>query len=65
MIWLCYASDSEVPELLPIGYLVGDTTQIGICLKGTFNLLPSFRKDPALKFIFLNLIIMIIIMILG
>ncbi|XP_076466294.1 neuron navigator 2-like isoform X3 [Babylonia areolata] len=27
--------DSEVPELLPIGYLVGDTTQIGICLKGT------------------------------
>ncbi|KAK7107389.1 hypothetical protein V1264_015327 [Littorina saxatilis] len=27
--------DSELPELLPIGYLVGDTTQIGICLKGT------------------------------
>jgi neuron navigator 2 len=26
--------DSEVPELLPIGYLVGDTMQIGICLKG-------------------------------
>lgn len=28
------AKDSEVPELLPIGYLVGDTMQIGICLKG-------------------------------
>ena len=28
------ATDSDVPELLPIGYLVGDTTQIGICLKG-------------------------------
>ncbi|XP_036367789.1 neuron navigator 2-like isoform X5 [Octopus sinensis] len=27
--------DAEVPELLPIGYLVGDTMQIGICLKGT------------------------------
>ena len=27
-------SDSEVPELLPIGYLVGDTMQIGLCLKG-------------------------------
>ncbi|KAL4233019.1 positive regulation of invadopodium disassembly [Mactra antiquata] len=27
--------DSEIPELLPIGYLVGDTMQIGICLKGT------------------------------
>lgn len=26
--------DSELPELLPIGYLVGDTTQIEICLKG-------------------------------
>lgn len=28
------SKDSEVPELLPIGYLVGDTMQIGICLKG-------------------------------
>ena len=27
-------TDSEVPELLPIGYLVGDTMQIGLCLKG-------------------------------
>ncbi|ESO84841.1 hypothetical protein LOTGIDRAFT_131500, partial [Lottia gigantea] len=27
--------DSELPELLPIGYLVGETMQIGICLKGT------------------------------
>ncbi|XP_062586338.1 neuron navigator 3-like isoform X4 [Saccostrea cucullata] len=27
--------DAELPELLPIGYLVGDTMQIGICLKGT------------------------------
>ncbi|CAL1533638.1 unnamed protein product [Lymnaea stagnalis] len=27
--------DCELPELLPIGYLVGDTTQIEICLKGT------------------------------
>ncbi|KAK3763274.1 hypothetical protein RRG08_021097 [Elysia crispata] len=27
--------DSEMPELLPIGYLVGDTTQMEICLKGT------------------------------
>lgn len=26
--------DSEIPELLPIGYLVGDTMQIGLCLKG-------------------------------
>ncbi|KAK6169208.1 hypothetical protein SNE40_020304, partial [Patella caerulea] len=26
--------DSELPELLPIGYLVGETMQIGICLKG-------------------------------
>lgn len=26
--------DAELPELLPIGYLVGDTMQIGICLKG-------------------------------
>ena len=30
---MCF-TDAEVPELLPIGYLVGDTTQIGICLKG-------------------------------
>ena len=29
------SKESEVPELLPIGYLVGDTMQIGICLKGT------------------------------
>ncbi|CAG5121881.1 unnamed protein product, partial [Candidula unifasciata] len=27
--------ESEVPELLPIGYFVGETTQIEICLKGT------------------------------
>ncbi|XP_064600555.1 neuron navigator 3-like isoform X2 [Liolophura sinensis] len=27
--------DAETPELLPVGYLVGDTMQIGICLKGT------------------------------
>ncbi|KAK3096611.1 hypothetical protein FSP39_001694 [Pinctada imbricata] len=27
--------EAELPELLPIGYLVGDTMQIGICLKGT------------------------------
>ena len=26
--------DAELPELLPIGYLVGETMQIGICLKG-------------------------------
>ena len=26
--------DSDVPELLPIGYLVGDTQNIDICLKG-------------------------------
>ncbi|WAR09046.1 NAV2-like protein, partial [Mya arenaria] len=29
------SKDCDVPELLPIGYLVGDTMQIGICLKGT------------------------------
>ncbi|XP_076079389.1 uncharacterized protein LOC143049654 isoform X9 [Mytilus galloprovincialis] len=27
--------EAELPELLPIGYLVGETMQIGICLKGT------------------------------
>jgi len=31
------SKDCEVPELLPVGYLVGDTMQIGICLKGTMN----------------------------
>ena len=31
--------ESEVPELLPIGYLVGDTTQIGICLKGELSII--------------------------
>ena len=36
--------DSEVPELLPIGYLVGDTMQIGLCLKGNFS--------PNLSFLF-------------
>lgn len=35
------SKDSEVPELLPIGYLVGDTMQIGICLKGAY--LEMFR----------------------
>ncbi|XP_052238109.1 neuron navigator 3-like isoform X5 [Dreissena polymorpha] len=29
------SKETDVPELLPIGYLVGDTMQIGICLKGT------------------------------
>jgi len=33
--------DAELPELLPIGYLVGETMQIGICLKG--------RKDHFLQ----------------
>ena len=33
--------DAELPELLPIGYLVGETMQIGICLKG--------RKDNFLR----------------
>ncbi|XP_021350248.1 neuron navigator 2-like isoform X3 [Mizuhopecten yessoensis] len=27
--------NADLPELLPVGYLVGDTMQIGICLKGT------------------------------
>ncbi|XP_067676594.1 neuron navigator 2-like isoform X13 [Haliotis asinina] len=27
--------DADLPELLPVGYLVGDTMQISICLKGT------------------------------
>jgi len=31
------SKDCEVPELLPVGYLVGDTMQIGICLKGMMN----------------------------
>lgn len=31
-------SDAETPELLPVGYLVGDTMQIGICLKGEYKL---------------------------
>ena len=34
LMFLLLLTDSDVPELLPIGYLVGDTTQIGICLKG-------------------------------
>lgn len=28
--------NAELPELLPVGYLVGDTMQIGICLKGKY-----------------------------
>jgi neuron navigator 2 len=36
--------DAELPELLPIGYLVGDTMQIGICLKGTFRKLINMHK---------------------
>jgi len=31
--------NTELPELLPVGYLVGDTMQIGICLKGKSALL--------------------------
>ncbi|XP_071112877.1 neuron navigator 2-like isoform X12 [Haliotis cracherodii] len=27
--------DADLPELLPVGYLVGETMQISICLKGT------------------------------
>lgn len=31
---VCRARDSPLPELLPYGYLVGDTTNIKILLKG-------------------------------
>lgn len=34
--------DAELPELLPIGYLVGDTMQIGICLKGSYLFLKIY-----------------------
>jgi neuron navigator 2 len=38
--------DAELPELLPIGYLVGETMQIGICLKGRKdNFLQEIRWD--------------------
>ena len=39
-------SDSEVPELLPIGYLVGDTMQIGLCLKGMCKPLMTAYTAP-------------------
>jgi neuron navigator 2 len=39
--------DAELPELLPIGYLVGETMQIGICLKGRKdNFLQEIRWAP-------------------
>lgn len=37
---VCRSKDSELPELLPYGYLVGDTTNIKILLKGTEEQLP-------------------------
>lgn len=37
--------DAELPELLPIGYLVGDTMQIGICLKGKILLTGKYFRS--------------------